>query len=547
MSKLQDVLGDRRILLLIAVVAASIILIGPTVGDDGLDTNLRYGLELEGGVWMQLQVNGATVTGSADAAQALQDQVSTTLDREVSITEQDGIYLLTFDNVTDRDVEALQSLGNATRSDGGIRLAASQSQIISDYLSSRFGAEVIPFTGTQGTSYEIRTDVSRGEAEAAFQDVGGSLSDYEQGVSDRTLETTQEVIEKKVNRLGLRDISVRTAGSNYVLVDMAGNITLDRAREIVSEPGQFELRVETEETGGVNESIHALWGDEIISVTFPNQDDNEQWGVPFTLSERGGEQLQTAVLEAGAAEPGSNKNIIMLLDGDVVYSAPIAEDLKQDFRESEAPVRSIRANTGRDEEGRESAQNLEIHLKAGALPVDVSVGASGEISPTLGESFKTMTLVAGILALLAVSIVTFVRYRRPVITITILLVAFSEVLILLGISSRLQDLTLPALAGIIITIGTGIDHLIVISDEVLKKGRVPTSRTFAKRLSRANWIIYAAAFTTIIAMMPLYFMGLGRLSGFAILTILGVLAGILVTRPAYGRLIYVLMRGNGKD
>ncbi|MBS1263019.1 MAG: Protein-export membrane protein SecD [Methanonatronarchaeales archaeon] len=542
MKGLRPALEDRRVLLLLAVVAVSLVLIGPTYSDGEVETNLRYGLELQGGVWMQLQVKGATVTGSVDVPGLLQGRASEVLDRNVTVSGRAGVYELRFEDASNESLEALRRFGEASLSDGAVRLNVSETALVSDYLGDRLGGEVRAVSGTRGFSYEVRTEVTREEAEAAFRDAGGELSEFERGVSDRTLETTREVIEKKVNAIGLRDISVRTAGSRYILVDMAGNITLDRGREVVSRPGRFELRVETEAGEGVNESIHALWGDEILGVDFPTQDRDDAWGVPFTLSEQGGEDLRSAVLEAGAAEPDSGKNILMLLDDEVVYSAPIATDLKEDFRRG--TVRSIRANTGSGDEGQEAAKNLEIHLKVGALPVDVDVVSSGEVSAELGENFKTMSLVAGVLALLAVSLVTFLRYREPVVSATMLLVAFSEVLVLLGVSSVLQDLTLPALAGIVITVGTGIDHLIMISDEVLEGGRVPTYRTFAKRLSRANWIIYGAAFTTIIAMTPLYIMGLGRLSGFAIMTIIGVLVGILVTRPAYGRLIYILLRGS---
>lgn len=540
MSVIREALTDRRVQLLLVLVALSVYLVGPSYSGGEFDTNLRYGLELQGGVWMQLQVNGVTVSGSVDEAPLLQERASDILGKEASIEGSEGVYTVSVANASREDAEQLSSLGNASLRDGSISVDVNEGALVTDYLSSRFDSEVIPSGTERGISYEIRADVSRSEVEAAFRDAGGSLTEYEVGVSDRTLDTTKEVIENKINRLGLRDITVRTAGNNFILVDMAGNITLDRSRDIVSKPGRFELRVESVEGGGVNESVHALFGDSITSVDLPRQDDLDQWGVPFTLTEDGSDQLRSAVIQAGAAEEGSGKNIVMLLDGEVVYSAPIAEDLKADFREG--TVRSLRSNTGTGDEGLEEARNLEIHLKAGALPVDVEVASSGEISPKLGEDFRFMALLAGLLALVAVSIVTFARYRNPIVTGTILLVAFSEILVLLGVSSVLQDLTLPALAGIIITVGTGIDHLIVISDEVLRKGKVPTSRTFAKRLSRANWIIYGAALTTIIAMTPLYFMGLGRLSGFAIMTIIGVLAGVLVTRPAYARLVFIMMR-----
>jgi len=90
-------------------------------------------------------------------------------------------------------------------------------------------------------------------------------------------------------------------------------------------------------------------------------------------------------------------------------------------------------------------------------------------------------------------------------------------------------------------LGTGIDQLVVITDEVLHEGRVPSQNLYLKRLSRALGIIMVAACTTFIAMLPLVLMGLSTLKGFAIITILGVLIGVLITRPAYGKIIMAIL------
>jgi len=99
------------------------------------------------------------------------------------------------------------------------------------------------------------------------------------------------------------------------------------------------------------------------------------------------------------------------------------------------------------------------------------------------------------------------------------------------------QLNLPAIAGIIAVIGTGIDHLVIITDEVLYEGKIPSLKVYLSRISKAFTIIFAAAATTIIAMSPLLWMGFGALKGFAITTIVGVLIGVLIARPAYGRVI----------
>jgi preprotein translocase subunit SecD len=109
---------------------------------------------------------------------------------------------------------------------------------------------------------------------------------------------------------------------------------------------------------------------------------------------------------------------------------------------------------------------------------------------------------------------------------------------ILGVASAINwQLDLPSIAGIIAAIGTGIDHLVIITDEVLYEGKLPPTKVYLARIGKAFGIIFAAATTTIIAMSPLIVMGFGALKGFAITTIIGVLIGILIARPVYGKVI----------
>jgi preprotein translocase subunit SecD len=82
---------------------------------------------------------------------------------------------------------------------------------------------------------------------------------------------------------------------------------------------------------------------------------------------------------------------------------------------------------------------------------------------------------------------------------------------------------------------------VIIADEVMSEGEVNSQTVFNSRFRRAFWVIGAAAATTIVAMSPLMVLSLGDLSGFAIFTILGVLIGVLITRPAYGDILRRLL------
>jgi preprotein translocase subunit SecD len=177
-------------------------------------------------------------------------------------------------------------------------------------------------------------------------------------------------------------------------------------------------------------------------------------------------------------------------------------------------------------------------MSAGSLPVQVQVVSSGQVPAEQGAAFKTMVIVAMVLAQCAIGVVMYFRYREPRIILPMFLTSVFEVVILLGVAALIGwEIDLPAVAGIIAVIGTGVDQLIIITDEVMSTGKTPTAKKIMQRLSAAFKIIVSSGATVVVAMLPLWYMGFGALKGFAITTILGVFIGILITRPAYGRII----------
>ncbi len=106
---------------------------------------------------------------------------------------------------------------------------------------------------------------------------------------------------------------------------------------------------------------------------------------------------------------------------------------------------------------------------------------------------------------------------------------------LLAVIGTFGTLDLSAMAGIIALIGTGVDNQIVITDEFSRKRRADESEVSGKeKLSRAFFIVFATAGISIASMSPLFFSGIVEVTGFAVATMLGVIIGIAVTRPAYG-------------
>jgi preprotein translocase subunit SecD len=172
---------------------------------------------------------------------------------------------------------------------------------------------------------------------------------------------------------------------------------------------------------------------------------------------------------------------------------------------------------------------------------------AGHVDAALGTQFKKESVIAGLIALMAVALVVYRKYHQKEILIPMVGTSLSEVIMILGVASAIGwQLDLPSIAGIIAAIGTGIDHLLIITDEVLYEGKLPPTKVYLSRITKAFSIILAAAATTVIAMGPLVLMGFGSLKGFAITTIIGVFIGVVIARPVYGKLINEVLKGKSE-
>ncbi|MDD3248662.1 MAG: preprotein translocase subunit SecD [Methanosarcina sp.] len=563
MSDKKSIFKNVRVIVFILAILASIVVIHPGYNSaEGATTNLNYGLDLEGGSWLQIKLQGALAQVDADPGMIVSQMVEPVIGAPIQVTdnnlEVDGVSSsdrsLTFTTsvpVSASQLELLDlgsvSVDRLNQETTQVTLTTSKESLIQAYLSKAFDAEVLPISTEDGIVYEIRTEATEEELSALMDKVGGTIlknedgtSTYKEGVSTDTRDLTRDILNDKLNSLGLKDIPVRTVGEDYILIDFAG-IDLATAKDIAEKPGKFEIRIQT--TG--NETQHVLYGDSIVSVGIPTFHDN-QWHTPFTLKEDGARALQKVAIETGATDSPEDHYLNMYLDENKIYGAPLSYSAASRLKET--PIYSWEASTGTDDAAKTEASMLQIHLRAGALPVNVVLVGSGHVDATLGSQFKTEAVIAGLISLIAVAAVVFRRYRRPEILVPMVGTSISEVIMILGVAAAIGwQLDLAAIAGIIAAIGTGIDHLVIITDEVLYEGKLPPTKVFVSRIGKAFAIIFGAAATTIIAMSPLVVMGFGSLKGFAITTIIGVFIGVVVARPVYGVVIKELLeaKGNG--
>ena len=184
----------------------------------------------------------------------------------------------------------------------------------------------------------------------------------------------------------------------------------------------------------------------------------------------------------------------------------------------------------------EQTKQIASILSGGALPVAVYAGTPSTTPPTLGAHFLYISMLAGGVAVILVSALIVVRYRKLFLIAPILLTTAMELFIIVSIIGLVGTIDLAAVAGMIAVVGTGVDAQIIITDEVLSHGGAQVSAKVL--LGNAFYIVWADAALLVLAMLPLFFStSLVTVIGFSESTIIGALLGVLITRPAYGAII----------
>jgi len=386
------------------------------------------------------------------------------------------------------------------------------------------------------------------------------LLEPEKKISDDDLEIIMDNLKERLNIYGLSDIVVRKqkdlSGNLFVLVEVAG-ANEQEVKDLISKQGKFEARIGNDTVFRGGEDIKYVCRSPSCSFAVnPRRPcakgSDNSWHCSFQFSitlspEAADSQAELTKNLEVVTENGEkylSDNIDLYLDNELVDSLRIGADLRGHATTNIA-ISGGSTGTTQQEAVQNSAQNmkkLQTILQTGSLPVKLNVEKINTISPTLGEEFIKNTLFVSLIALIAVSLVVVIRYRDIKIAVPMLLTMFSEVILLLGLASLIGwNLDMAAIAGILIAVGTGVDDQIIIVDEIKQKIKSTTLLNWKERMKRAFFIIMAAYFTTVVAMIPLYSAGAGMVRGFAITTILGVTFGVFVTRPAFGAVMKMIL------
>ena len=186
---------------------------------------------------------------------------------------------------------------------------------------------------------------------------------------------------------------------------------------------------------------------------------------------------------------------------------------------------------------RNELKELKSILSGGRLPVSTVIGSYYDVAPSLGRQFLLYSIIGLFLAVFVVAGILTIRYRRIELIIPVIVTTIVELVLLLAFLGTFGTLDLSAMAGVIALIGTGVDSQIIITDEFLRGRKAEEIASAKEKISRAFFIVFTTAGVSISSMLPLFLSGIVEVMGFALATIMGVIIGLAVTRPAYGVLI----------
>jgi preprotein translocase subunit SecD len=382
------------------------------------------------------------------------------------------------------------------------------------------------------------------------------LLEPEEKLDQEGMDILIENMKYRLNIYGLSDVIVRESsdlsGNQYILVEIAG-ANEQEVKDLMAKQGKFEAKISNETVFRGGQDITHVCRSADCSGIDPTTGcgmSGEDWACRFRFSislspDAAQKQADLTSKLDVISENGQDylsEQLSLYLDDAMVDELNIGADLKG-RAVTDIQISGSGAGKTQQEAVFNSLANmkrLQTILITGSLPVKLSIVKTDNVSPALGEEFIKSAILIGLLAIVAVFIVIYARYRKLRIAVPIIITSLVEVILLLGIAAIIGwNLDLAAIAGIIIAVGTGIDHQIVITDETLR-GEMQSD--WKKKIKNAFFIIMGAFATTVVAMVPLMFAGAGLLKGFALTTIIGVSIGVFIARPAYAAVVEILVK-----
>ncbi|KPQ34992.1 MAG: preprotein translocase subunit SecD [Phormidesmis priestleyi Ana] len=379
-------------------------------------------------------------------------------------------------------------------------------------------------------------------------------------VGERELAAVQRVIENRVNGLGVSEAVVQSVGQNQLSIQLPGIDDPEQAERVLGGTAQLEFRNQKPGTEGAFAALQTVSQQQQIERQALEASDDQaakaanQTAIAatqedilalFEKSELTGDKLQDALAQPMGGPGGAWEVVIDFDDEGAKLFADLTRNIAGTGRglgifldnqlisapsvEPRFAVNGIDGGSASITGGfnAESARDLEIQLRGGSLPLPVEIVENRTVGATLGRDSVQRSLYAALFGLALVLIFMAVYYRLPGVLADIALVVYAlltwAAYNLLGVT-----LTLPGIAGFILSIGMAVDANVLIFErtrEELRAGKT-LYRSVESGFYRAFSSILDSNVTTLIACGALFFLGTGLVRGFALTLAIGVVVSM---------------------
>ena len=356
----------------------------------------------------------------------------------------------------------------------------------------------------------------------------------------------RETIERRVNELGVTEPSIAQQGANgdEILVQLPGVTDVDRAKEIIRSTGLLELKIVEQGPAATREALlvngqepagmeivpgsSGTPGDTANTVYYlvrrvaavtgkdlrnarPTIDENNRPAVSFTLNTDGGRRFGTVTGE------NIGRSLAIVLDGRVQSAPRIDGRITTDGRITGSFTQ-------------EEVQNLSLILRSGALPATLTYLEERTIGPSLGADSIRSGVTASIVGLLLVISFMLVYYKLSGVNAVVALTL--NLIILLGLMAYIGAvMTLPGIAGFVLTMGIGVDSNVLIFERVkeeLEAGR-GVRASIGAGFSRVFWTLVDTHVAALISCAFLFQFGTGPIRGFAVTLFIGLISNLFTS------------------
>ncbi|BEP29123.1 protein translocase subunit SecD [Helicovermis profundi] len=331
---------------------------------------------------------------------------------------------------------------------------------------------------------------------------------------------TKNVIVRRVNSMGLTEPNITIQGDKRIRIELPGVKNANDAISMIGKTAQLEfVLVDQKSVARSGMTKDAFVGTQILTgqevkdskLSF---DKYNKPGVGLEFNTEGTKLFRTAT-ESAVAYPGGKGQIAIILDDNVI-SAPYTSIVIGDGKAVITGNFTV-----------EEATNLASLIRGGALPVNLDEVQTSVIGPTLGLDALKTSVNAAKIGLLLVVLFMLVFYRVPGFIASIALVLYAGVLLFIMVGFN-ATLTLPGVAGIVLSLGMAVDANVIIFERIkeeLRNGKTLRA-SIDSGFSRALRTIIDSNVTTFIAAIVLFTFGEGPIKGFAVTLMIGIVTSM---------------------